>query len=320
MKKHYRIVYANREKYTLDDGRSAVLAGRVRYSTHSYPVTGDIVEVSGEGDNAVIENIQNRSSELRRKNPSGEGMQTMAANVTHVLIVMAMDANFSLRRLERFMVLARSADVIPVVALTKADIVDPVRAAVLEREAAEITNGAVFVTSTVTWEGVEELKSYFGHSDIICLAGLSGAGKSSLLNAMYGEEVMKTSQVRESDEKGVHTTTVRYMVQTPSGCWIMDMPGIKEVGIGADADAVSEVFDDIEELSIGCKFADCTHQEEPGCAVKQAVEEGIITAERLKSYLKLMEEADAEQIKLWRRQKDKRISKLAKEAAKHKKR
>lgn len=313
----YRIIHESREKYILEDGRTANLSGRLRHVSDVFPVTGDMVSVTDDDGTCLIESIEPRKTELKRKDPSG-GMQVMAANATHLLIVMALDENYSLRRLERFLVLADAAGLIPLAALTKADGADPVDTAVKEFEAKSLCR--VFVTSTVTGEGIRELKDFFHEDDIVCLAGLSGAGKSSLVNAMSGAELMKTSEVRDSDAKGKHTTTGRHMFRMPDGFWIMDMPGIREVGLGADSESVDDVFDDIVELARGCRFADCSHTAEPFCAVIEAVERGEISADRLKSYKKLKSEADTESLKQQWAKKEKEISKLAKQAIKFKKR
>lgn len=310
----FRIISASREIYTLEDGRHVTLTGKLRREAESLPVVGDYAVVA---DGGVIESIEPRKTELKRKDPSG-GMQIMAANATHLLVVMALDENYSLRRLERFLILAESAGIKPITVLTKADTADPIESAVREFEVKPLC--PVFVTSAVTGDGIDELKACFSDGDTVCLAGLSGAGKSTLLNALFGMELMKTSAVREDDSKGRHTTTARQLFRTESGVWIMDMPGIREVGLGADSEYVDDVFDDIAELARGCRFADCSHTSEPFCAVLEAVERGEISAGRLKSYHKLKNEANTESLKQQWAKKEKEISKLAKQAIKFKKR
>jgi len=316
MKNIFRVIFASREIYELKGGHRAVLSGRFRNTAESLPAVGDMVSC---GDGYVIESIEPRTSELKRSSPSGgAGMQILAANATHLLIVMAMGAGFSIRRLERFLVLAASAGVQPVVALTKCDLVNPVDGAVSESEVRDAADAPVFCTSTVTGEGLEELAAYFSAGDIICLTGLSGAGKSSLLNALCGTE-LETSHVRVSDGKGRHTTTARHFIESARGFAFIDTPGLREVGIGADAEVVEEVFDDIAQYARMCRFSDCTHNGEPDCAVIAAIADGLLSAERLNSLHKLKKEAAAKN-EAERKVRDKNLSKLVKQVTKLKKR
>ncbi|MCD8553657.1 ribosome small subunit-dependent GTPase A [Seleniivibrio sp.] len=312
MNDRFRVIFASREIYELKGGYRAVLSGKLRNTAESLPVVGDMVVCS---DGYVIESIEPRKTELKRSSPSGgAGMQVLAANATHLLIVMAMGAGFSIRRLERFLVLAASAGIQPVVALTKCDLVNPVDAAVAESEVKEAADIPVFCTSTVTGEGIGELSAYFSEGDIICLAGLSGAGKSSLLNAFCNTD-FETSAVRESDGKGKHTTTARHFIETGKGYSFIDTPGIREVGIGGDAGAVEEVFDDIAKYAKMCRFSDCTHTGEPDCAVLAAVASGALSAERLAGMHKLKKESAAKN-ESERKVRDKKLSKTVKQIKK----
>lgn len=312
MKNIFRVIFASREIYGLTGGYRAVLSGRFRSTSESFPVVGDMVWCS---DGYVIESIEPRTSELKRSSPSGgAGMQILAANATHLLIVMAMGAGFSIRRLERFLVLAASSGVQPVVALSKCDLVNPVDGAVWESEVRNAADAPVFCTSTVTGEGLDELAGYFSAGDIICLTGLSGAGKSSLLNTLCGTG-LETSSVRESDGRGRHTTTARHFIESERGFAFIDTPGLREVGIGGDVEAVEEVFDDIVQYAKMCRFSDCSHTDEPGCAVLAAVADGLLSADRLKSLHKLKKEAAAKN-EAERKVRDRNLSKLVKQVTK----
>ena len=308
MNDRFRVIFASREIYELKGGYRAVLSGKLRNSAGSLPVVGDMVVCS---DGYVIESIEPRKTELKRSSPSGgAGMQILAANATHLLIVMAIGAGFSIRRLERFLVLAASAGIQPVVALTKCDTVNPVDAVVAESEVKGAAGIPVFCTSIVTGEGISELSGYFSEGDIICLTGLSGAGKSSLLNAICRTD-LETSAVRESDGKGKHTTTARHFIETGNGYAFIDTPGLREVGIGGDAGAVEEVFDDIAKYAEMCRFSDCSHTNEPDCAVLAAVASGALSAERLASMHKLRKESAAKN-EAERKVRDKQLSKTVK--------
>jgi ribosome biogenesis GTPase len=316
MSEKFRVIFASREIYELQGGHRAVISGKLRRTSDSLPAVGDIVVCS---DGYVIESIEPRTTELKRSSPSGgAGMQVLAANATHLLIVMGFGAGFSVRRLERFLVLAASAGVEPVIALTKYDTADPVDAAVAESEVRDITDAKVFCTSVVTGEGIEELAGYFSAGDIICLSGLSGAGKTSLLNALCGTEDAVAS-VRVHDGKGKHTTTARHFIESGRGFFIIDTPGLREVGIGSDFEAVEEVFDEIAEYAEHCRFSNCSHTDEPGCAVLAAVADGHISGERLSSLHKLRREAAAKN-EADRKAKDKKLSKLVRQVGKIKKR
>jgi len=312
MSEIFRVIFASREIYTLENGERAVLSGKLRMEAESLPVVGDMVHCS---DGFVIESIEPRRTELKRA--IGAGMQVLAANATHLMIVMALGDGFSLRRVERFMVLAKSAGIKPVIVLTKCDLANPVDAAVAESELREITDAPVFVTSAFTGEGIGELAEYFLADDIICLSGLSGAGKSSLLNVLCGAE-LRTSAVREHDGKGKHTTTARHFIRSSGGFSFIDTPGLREVGIGGDTEAVEDVFSDISELADGCRFSDCSHTDEPDCAVLRAVAEGRLAEDRLNSLHRLRREAAARN-EVERKKKDKKLAKLVKQAVRIKK-
>jgi ribosome biogenesis GTPase len=215
--------------------------------------------------------------------------QVVAANVDVVFIVMALDNDFSVRRLERYLLLARESGASPVVLLTKPDLCDDVPARV-----ADVTvlsgNAPVHVISPKLDQNLDQVEAYLPAGKTGALLGSSGVGKSTIINRLVGRDVQKTRDIRESDSKGRHTTTHRELVFLPNGGFLIDTPGMRELQLWDVNEAVSETFDDIEALAPECRFTDCRHRDEPRCAVKAAVEEGTLAAARLESYLKLQDE------------------------------
>jgi ribosome biogenesis GTPase / thiamine phosphate phosphatase len=206
-----------------------------------------------------------------------------------VFAVMALDADFSLRRLERYLLLARESGAAPVVLLTKPDLSDD-----LERQAADVRSMAgglpVHVVSPKRNEGIEQVAAYLTRGRTGALLGSSGVGKSTIINRLAGEDVQKTREVRAADSKGRHTTMHRELVVLPSGGLIIDTPGMRELQLWDVGEAVRETFDDVETLAAGCHFTDCRHRGEPRCAVKAASVEGRLAPDRLASYLRLQDE------------------------------
>ncbi len=273
----------------------ATAAGRLRHraaSRSELPVVGDWVVVrKGAGEHqAAIQAVLPRRSKFSRKaagNVTDE--QVVAANVDIVFVVMALDQDFSLRRLERYLLLARESGAAPVVLLTKPDLCDDV-AGRLGNVVALTGDVPVHVLSPKTHQGLEPIAAYLTPGRTGALLGSSGVGKSTLINALAGSDVQKTSAVREADSKGRHTTSHRELVLLPSGGLIIDTPGMRELQLWDVGDAVRQTFDDVQALAPGCHFSDCRHREEPRCAVKAAVAEGRLPADRLESYLKLQDE------------------------------
>jgi ribosome biogenesis GTPase len=215
--------------------------------------------------------------------------QVVAANVDVVFIAMALDADFSLRRLERYLLLARESGAAPVVLLTKPDLSDDVAARVAEVTAltADIP---VHVINPRMNEGIDRVAASLPTGRTGALLGSSGVGKSTIINRLVGRDVQRTRDVRASDSKGRHTTSHRELVFLPNGGFMIDTPGMRELQLWDVGEAVSETFDDIEALAVQCRFSDCRHRDEPDCAVKTAVAEGQMSAARLESYLKLNDE------------------------------
>ena len=273
----------------------ATIAGRLKHRASSrseLPAVGDWVVVRKRGDEdrgAIVAVLPRRSWFSRRMAGNVTDEQVVAANVDVIFIVMGLDADFSLRRLERYLLLARESGASPVILLTKPDKSDDVAGRV-----AEVTVLAgdvpVHLLNPRLNQGVHHLEPYLAPGQSGALLGSSGVGKSTIINRLIGEDVRKTREVREADSKGRHTTTHRELVAVPSGGLLIDTPGMRELQLWDVGEAVSETFEDIESLAADCHFADCRHREEPRCAVKAAAAEGTLAAGRLESYLKLQDE------------------------------
>ena len=263
-----------------------VHAARTRADRVGTPVVGDWVTVVDDEVAAVLE----RRGVLRRADPVGEGEQVLAANLDRVLIVAGLDRPVKAGRIQRAAAQAWDAGAEPTVVLTKADLVGDADA-LREEVAAEHPGTEVVAVSARTGAGVAELATALG-GDTVVLLGESGAGKSSLLNALAGSDVALTGDVRAFDAKGRHTTTRRELHLLPGGGIVVDTPGIRAIGLWVDPEAIDAAFSDIDDLSAQCRFSDCTHDHEPGCAVLAAVDSGALSAARLAAFGELHAEAE----------------------------
>lgn len=254
------------------------------------PIVGDWVVVELAPGGAVVRRLVPRRSKLaRRAAGGGVDEQPLVANVDVALLVTGLDGDFSPRRLERYLMMAREGGVRPVIALTKADLCDDVATPRAQAEA--VAPGVQVLTlSTLRGEGVEEIRALVSPGETMVLLGSSGVGKSTLTNALLGRDELGVREVR-SDGKGRHTTTHRHLVAMPGGGVLIDTPGMRELGVLGNDEQAFEAFGDLDALVGSCRFSDCQHRAEPGCAVRAAVEAGQVPAERLRSYLALRAEA-----------------------------
>jgi len=253
------------------------------------PVVGDWVAVAvreEEGAATIHAVLPRRTGFARKAAGQDQTMQVVAANVDIALLVAALNADFNPRRLERYLAAARQSGATPVIVLTKADLLDGGAEAV-EAARAVALEVQVLAVSAITGQGMDELRAMLAPGVTALLVGSSGAGKSTLVNALAGSARMAVGDIREGDSRGRHTTTHRELVLLPSGALILDTPGMRELGLLDAEEGVAATFEDIEALALTCKFRDCAHGSEPGCAVRAALEAGTLDRGRWLSYDKL---------------------------------
>ena len=273
------------------------VSGKFRFSATSptsFPAVGDYVMVDRESDsagNGIIHGLIPRKSLLARKAAGNEKItQIIAANIDYIFICMSLNNDFNLRRIERYLAISWDSGAAPVIVLTKADLADNLSEKLQEVE--EIAPGVdVIITSMENDDDHLQVLKYIKEGKTGAFVGSSGVGKSTLINKILGKDVIKTSEIR-NDDKGRHTTTRRDLFILPNGGAVIDTPGMRELGI--DHADLSRSFEDIEALATECRFKDCSHKSEPGCALRKGIEEGNISVERLESYLKLKKEASYE--------------------------
>jgi ribosome biogenesis GTPase / thiamine phosphate phosphatase len=264
----------------------------------SMPVVGDWVaaRMVGPGQAIVDAVLPRRTLFARRAAGRREDQQPIAANVDLVFLVCGLDGDFNLRRLERYLTLAAESGAAPVVVLNKSDECEDLAARI--EETAGVAGAAPIVAcSARTGEGLDALDRFLAAGQTIALLGSSGVGKSTLVNRFLGEERFRTKAVREDDSRGRHTTTHRELVPLPRGGALIDTPGMRELQLWATQESVDAAFDEIAEMAAECRFRDCTHAGETGCAVEAAVARGTIGADRIASYRKLAAEARYHEVK-----------------------
>jgi ribosome biogenesis GTPase len=273
----------------------AEVAGKLRhlaFTREDYPAVGDwvVMKVRTEERKATIYGILPRKSKFSRKIAGDTtAEQIVATNVDTVFLVNALNQDFNLRRIERYLVLAWESGANPVIILSKADLCEDPQSRVKEVEGIAV-GVPIHVVSSSTNQGFDTLSPYLKEGHTTALLGSSGAGKSTLINRIYGDTILVTQEIREGDDKGKHTTTHRELILLPEGGLLIDTPGMRELQLWDASDGLSTSFSEIEELASQCFFHDCKHHNEPDCAVKQALNEGTLEQGRYNNYVKLQKE------------------------------
>jgi ribosome biogenesis GTPase / thiamine phosphate phosphatase len=291
-----RVVSEGPDLFLVHDGTREVFAtpkGRLRSQPDFPPVVGDwvLAECAGNDRYALQSIVERRTAIVRKQAGSRVSPQVLAANVDRVLLVTSTNQDFSVRRLERYLTLIWESGATPIIVLTKADLVND--SGPFRREAEKCALGfPVFCVSNLSGDGIGELRSSLVKGETVVLLGSSGVGKSTLVNVLGGSDLRKTRSIREKDGKGRHATTDRHLFQLPSGVLLIDTPGLREVQLWASGTAVAQTFPEISELAINCRFRDCQHKGEPGCAVVAGIATGQINANRLASLHRLRRELD----------------------------
>lgn len=303
------VTAVHKDRYELSLGTEMVY-GRLKTAAFynsgeivMFPTVGDRVEVlrNADGDSTILKVKERKSVFMRLNATQGLPDQAVAANFDYVFITMSLNKDFHPSKLERYLTVAWQSGGTPVILLTKSDLMED-REQVLAQVSTLAPGVDVYCVSSYTGEGFMQLEKYFANGKTIVLLGSSGVGKSSFVNVLMGTERMQTSDIRESDAQGRHTTTYKQMFQIPDqitlpdksvikgGGRIIDTPGMRKLVMGEGADGMELTFEDIEELASQCRFSDCRHQTEPGCAVRRALEDGTLDQRHWKTYLSLQKE------------------------------
>jgi len=324
-----------------EDGElTAEVSGKLRYRSQSradFPAVGDwvVIEPVTDESKAVIRAVLPRKSAFSRKAVLSGGMpdtggktdeQILAANIDTVFLVSGLDGDFNIRRIERYVTIAWDSGATPVIVLNKIDLCDDLEATIEQVETV-VFGVDILPVSATDGAGLEEINAFLSAGRTAVFLGSSGVGKSSIINALLGEERLKVQAVRDYDKRGRHTTTHREMIVIPGGGIVIDTPGLREIQIWLDEEGIKRTFPDIEALAMQCRFSDCRHQTEPGCAVKAAIKNGELDEGRYNNYLKLQKELEhlarrqnQKEARRSERDFDKRIRQILKERENLKKR
>jgi ribosome biogenesis GTPase len=306
-----RITEQRRDRYksVCEKGeRSAVVSGKLRYSSESayeLPSVGDWVMLENaetDGDAVIRHVLARKSAFTRQEAGKSRDAQVVAANVDVAFICMSLNADFNLRRLERYLTVAWDSRAKPVIVLAKSDLCDAASERRAEAETASV-GVPVIVCSSATGDGFDELNAMIGERKTAAFIGSSGVGKSSMINRLLGEDILAVKSIRKGDDKGRHATTHRQLFLLPNGGIAIDTPGMRELSLYSGDTA--KAFEDIEELAARCKFKDCAHSREPGCAVRAAILNGSLSKKRFENYQKLAREMSYEGLSSRKREREK---------------
>jgi ribosome biogenesis GTPase len=317
-----RIIAEHKERYIVMNENGdfeAEITGNMRFTAKTredFPAVGDWVAISiYDSDSAIIHHILPRYSSIKRHAVGQFGeVQIIATNIDYAFIVQAVDRDFNINRLERYLTICYSSKVKPIIILSKVDLIDNTTLSeIIERIQIRITDVPILSISNETLEGFEAINRIIEKQKTYCMLGSSGVGKSTLINNLSGLTVMKTGSISESTNKGRHITSHRELIVLKNGGILIDNPGMREVGLADASGGLEVTFDRIMQLSENCKFKDCQHMHETGCTVKEAVDKGEIDRAAYENYLKMeREKAHFESTQTERRKKDKEFGKMLK--------
>ena len=291
-----RVTAVHKERYEIvcEHGMAHARLKTKEYyvDTQDFPTTGDFVMINyiPNGDSQIIATLPRRTFFSRREPGPVPRDQAVAANFDFVFIMQSLNMDFNPKRLERYLTLAWQSGATPVILLTKADLVEDYWEYLTQVDRVA-TGVSTHVVSAHTGHGLERLNAYLQPGKTVVFLGSSGVGKSSLVNALAGEVIMTVNSIREDDSKGRHTTTHRQLIRLKSGVMIIDTPGMRELGMWDVSEGLGDAFVDVEKFMGRCRFSDCRHESEPGCAVRAALDRGELDISRWESYRKLKEEA-----------------------------
>jgi ribosome biogenesis GTPase len=317
-----RVISEHKERYivkTVNGEFEAEITGNLRFSAkgrEEFPAVGDWVALTTyDADFAIIHKILPRFSIIKRQAVGQFGeIQIIATNIDYALIVQAVDRDFNINRLERYLTICYASKVSPIIVLTKTDLITEQQLSeLIDSLSTRIKKNPVFAISNETQNGYEAVKEIIKKGKTYCMLGSSGVGKSTLSNNLSGKTIMKTDAISQSTNKGRHVTSHRELIVLESGGILIDNPGMREIGITDSANGLETTFDSIVTISKNCKFKDCTHTNEVGCSVLEAVENGEINYSSYKNYLKMeREKAHFEATVEEKRKKDKEFGKILK--------